>query len=95
MQMLENIIGEIASTDIPVLLVGESGTGKEMLATRVHQLSTHAQEPLRRIPCASVSPAILSAELGLNSNGTATRMLAALFFLMKSANSIQPAKDTC
>ena len=33
MQMLENIVGELASTDIPVLLVGESGTGKEMLAT--------------------------------------------------------------
>ena len=70
MQALESIIGEIASTDIPVLLVGESGTGKEMLATRVHQLSAHAQEPLRRVPCASISPAILSAELGLNSNGT-------------------------
>lgn len=70
MQALESIIGEIASTDIPVLLVGESGTGKEMLATRVHQLSAHAQQPLRRVPCASISPAILSAELGLNSNGT-------------------------
>lgn len=70
MQALESIIGEIASTDIPVLLVGESGTGKEVLATRVHQLSAHAQEPLRRVPCASISPAILSAELGLNSNGT-------------------------
>lgn len=70
MRALESIIGEIASTDIPVLLVGESGTGKEMLATRVHQLSAHAQEPLRRVPCASISPAILSAELSLNSNGT-------------------------
>jgi two-component system response regulator AtoC len=81
MQMLENIVGELASTDIPVLLVGESGTGKEMLATRVHQLSMHAQEPLRRIPCASVNPTILSAELGLNSNGTATpNVIGTVFF---------------
>lgn len=81
MQMLENIIGELASTDIPVLLVGESGTGKEMLATRVHQLSTHAEEPLRRIPCASVGPAMLAAELGLNSNGTATpNVIGTVFF---------------
>ena len=81
MQMLENIIGELASTDIPVLLVGESGTGKEMLATRVHQLSTHAEEPLRRIPCASVNPAMLSAELGFNGNGTATpNVMGTVFF---------------
>ena len=69
MQALESVVAEIASTDIPVLLVGESGTGKEMLATRVHQLSAHTQEPLRRIPCASINPETLSAELGLNSNG--------------------------
>lgn len=80
MQMLENIVGELASTDIPVLLVGESGTGKEMLATRVHQLSTHAQEPLRRIPCASVTPVMLSAELGLNSNGTANPNVSGTVF---------------
>ncbi len=70
MQTLESIVSEIAPTDIPVLLVGESGTGKEMLATRVHQLSAHAHEPLRRIPCGSINPEILPAELGLNSNGT-------------------------
>jgi two-component system response regulator AtoC len=69
MQALESVVAEIASTDIPVLVVGESGTGKEMLATRVHQLSAHAQEQLRRIPCASINPETLSAELGLNSNG--------------------------
>ncbi len=76
MHTLEGVVGEIASTDIPVLLVGESGTGKEMLATRIHQLSAHAQEPLRRIPCASVNPEMLSVELGLNgtikSNVTGT-----------------------
>jgi len=69
MQTLESVLGEIASTEIPVLLVGESGTGKEMLATRLHQLSTHSHEALRRIPCASMNERTLSAELGLNSNG--------------------------
>ena len=39
MQTLESVIGEIAPTNIPVLLVGESGTGKEMFANRVHRLS--------------------------------------------------------
>lgn len=76
MQMLENIIGELSSTDIPVLLVGESGTGKEMLANRLHQLSTHCHEPLRRIPCASTNPGALGAELGLNSNGSSPKAMA-------------------
>jgi two-component system response regulator AtoC len=71
MHTLEAIVGEIASTDIPVLLVGESGTGKEMLATRLHHLSAHAPEPLRRISCATINPDMLSAELGLKLNGSA------------------------
>ncbi len=73
MQTLEGVLCEIASTDIPVLLVGESGTGKEMLATRLHQLSTHCHEPLRRIPCVSMDQGALSAELGLNSNGSSSK----------------------
>jgi two-component system, NtrC family, response regulator AtoC len=83
MRTLESVVGEIASTDIPVLLVGESGTGKEMLATRVHQLSGHRHEPLRRIPCASTTATELSAELGLHSNGenkAATRAHGTVFF---------------
>src|SRR5579863_2889431 len=36
MRTLESVIIEIASTNIPVLLIGESGTGKEMFAQRVH-----------------------------------------------------------
>ena len=70
MQTLESVVSEIAATDIPVLLVGESGTGKEMLAARLHQLSTHSHEPLRRIACGSTKQEALSAELALNSNGT-------------------------
>ena len=69
MRTLESAIGEIASTEIPVLLIGESGSGKEMLAKRVHQLSEHRHESLRRIPCASTTAMDLSVALGLHSNG--------------------------
>ena len=43
MQTLENVVAEIALTNIPVLLVGESGTGKEMFAQRIHQLSSNVR----------------------------------------------------
>ncbi len=70
MQTLESVIGEIAPTNIPVLLVGESGTGKEMFANRVHHLSGRADQLLARISCAAMNPALFSAELGINANGT-------------------------
>ena len=69
MQTLESVIGEIAPTNIPVLLVGESGTGKEMFAKRVHRLSGHSEEPLARISCAAMNPTTFSGELGLHTNG--------------------------
>jgi two-component system, NtrC family, response regulator AtoC len=71
MRTLEGVLTEIATTNIPVLLLGESGTGKEMFARRVHQLSHRNMEPLRRIACASMNSATFSAELGLNSKGQA------------------------
>jgi two-component system response regulator AtoC len=64
-QTLEGILGEIAPTNIPVLLVGESGTGKEMFANRVHRLSRHSDEPLIRVSCAAMSATSFRADLGL------------------------------
>src|ERR1700730_9183069 len=69
MRTLEGVLTEIATTNIPVLLIGESGTGKEMFAHRVHQLSQRNTEPLTRISCASMNSATVSAELGLNPKG--------------------------
>jgi two-component system response regulator AtoC len=69
MQTLESVISEIAPTNIPVLLTGESGTGKEMFAHRIHRLSSHGEEPMMKIACASVNSATFSADLGLNTNG--------------------------
>lgn len=69
MRTLESVLAELATTNIPVLLIGESGTGKEMFAHRVHQLSLRNSEPLMRIACASVNSPTFSVELGLNSKG--------------------------
>ena len=68
MLTFEGVLGELAPTNIPILLVGESGTGKEMFAHRIHRLSPSAQEPLVRVACASMNSTILSTELGLNSS---------------------------
>jgi two-component system, NtrC family, response regulator AtoC len=69
MRPLENVIGEIAPTNIPVLLIGESGTGKQMFVRRLHQLSSRSEEPLVRIACATTNAAMMASDLGLNTNG--------------------------
>lgn len=68
MLTLESMIGEIAQTSIPVLLVGESGTGKQMFAHRIHALSPRSEEPLVKIACAAMTRDGLAEELGINGN---------------------------
>jgi two-component system, NtrC family, response regulator AtoC len=67
MLTLESVVSEIASTNIPVLLVGESGTGKQMYAHRIHYLSGRSKEPLIKVSCASINPEMFGAEIGLDA----------------------------
>jgi len=53
---VNGIIGEIARTDIPVLLHGESGTGKEVYARLIHQLSAMRELPLVKLSCTALGP---------------------------------------
>lgn len=63
MRAIENIVTEIASTSIPILLIGESGTGKEVLARRIHSLSHCSDKPLAKICCASLTAENISSQL--------------------------------
>lgn len=63
MRAIEAIIAEIASTNIPVLLIGESGTGKEVLACRIHGLSPYSERPLAKISCVSVTAENFASQL--------------------------------
>lgn len=63
MQTLNDMAGEIARTDIPVLIVGESGTGKDAYAKLIHRLSPKAESRLQKINCASFQPGDLFGHL--------------------------------
>src|SRR5580704_15580338 len=88
MQTLENVVAEIALTNIPVLLVGESGTGKEMFAQRIHRLSPNGDAALVKILCASMSPANLDSN-GDVSKDTAKRRPGTVFF--DEISELEPA----
>ena len=63
MRAVERTIADIASTDIPVLLVGESGTGKEIVALEIHRLSRRRNDPFVKCGCAGLTGDSLAARL--------------------------------
>jgi len=56
MRAIEQVIADIAPTDIPVLLVGESGTGKDVVGLHIHRLSPRRQKSFRKVICSSLTP---------------------------------------
>jgi two-component system response regulator AtoC len=69
MRVVERTLGDIADTDIPVLIEGESGTGKGAVARRIHQLSSRSQEPMLKISCATLTPAFFSDDGRVSDGG--------------------------
>lgn len=72
MLALEQVVADVAPTDIPVLLIGESGTGKGALAARIHQLSARRDEPFVKMSCALLTAVSFQEELHNNGRGQAT-----------------------
>ncbi len=60
---LQAALHRMAGVDSTVLLTGESGTGKELAALALHRLSPRAVAPFVPVNCATVSPALIEAEL--------------------------------
>jgi len=63
MQALHAIVEDLASTNIPVLLVGESGTGKDVYARMIHLLSGSCTTLMKKIACAAMDPLRLQSEI--------------------------------
>ena len=63
MRQLFDIIPEVASSAVPVLILGESGTGKELLARSVHELSNRKKHPFIAINCSALPDTLLESEL--------------------------------
>ena len=52
MQDLGKVVGDLAGTDIPILLIGESGTGKDAYARMIHSLCGLDGTSLKKVGCA-------------------------------------------
>jgi two-component system response regulator HydG len=54
---------QVATSDIPVLILGESGTGKELIAKAIHNNSRRRKNRLVTMNCAGMPETILEDEL--------------------------------
>ena len=61
MRALEVVIRELSRSEVPVLLLAERGAGKHATAERIHQWSSHREEPFQWVSCAAVSPDMLAS----------------------------------
>ena len=66
------LIGQIASTDISVLITGDSGSGKEMVAKAIHKNSKRKFESLIIVNCAAIPSGIIESELFGHKKGSFT-----------------------
>lgn len=74
---IKDLVHQIASTDVAVLIQGESGTGKEIVAEAIHHLSERADKPMLKISCAAIPEALLESELFGHERGAFTGAMAA------------------
>src|SRR5438552_2969122 len=55
MRAVEVVIRELASSDVPVLLLAEVGAGKRTIARRIHECSPRGKEEFQIVSCAALS----------------------------------------
>src|ERR1700704_4563840 len=60
MRAVDEIIRELAQSDVPVLVLAERGAGKQATAQRIHEMSRRKAQPFRALTCGTLMPEDMS-----------------------------------
>jgi two-component system nitrogen regulation response regulator GlnG len=72
MQTVFKMIGQVAASDVTVMVTGESGTGKELIARAIYQNSLRSQKPYIAVNCAAIPDNLIESELFGHEKGSFT-----------------------
>ena len=70
-QLLEQV-GQVAETDIQVLVLGETGVGKGVLAKTIHNMSSRREQAFIEVNCGALPPGLVESELFGHERGAFT-----------------------
>jgi DNA-binding NtrC family response regulator len=66
------VIGQVAPTDITVLISGESGVGKDVVARAIHAASNRSKRPLVSVNSGAIPEGLIESELFGHERGSFT-----------------------
>jgi two-component system response regulator AtoC len=69
MSALNQVIAELAASDIPVLLVGEPGVGKHLVARQIHEASPWREMPMLECDCRVTNEGTIRSAFEPESDG--------------------------
>ncbi|MEJ7713360.1 MAG: sigma 54-interacting transcriptional regulator [Pyrinomonadaceae bacterium] len=77
MQLVFNLVDQVAPARSTVLITGESGTGKELIAKAIHEQSPRANKPFVTVSSLNIPSELFESELFGHTKGAFTGAIAA------------------